>query len=393
MPQTVGKLNALKVSRSLDPGMYPDGAGLYLQVTGAGAKSWLYRYQRDGKEHQMGLGSLSAVSLADARRKAAEARRLRAEGVDPIRARNASQATKNPPTFKDCGEAYIAAHKAGWGSKSHQQWTTTFETYVYPTFGDSPIPEVDTDMVLKALEPIWRTKTVTASRVRGRIESVLDWAKVKGYRAGDNPARWRGHLDHLLPAVSKVHKVENHTALPHEGIPEFMAKLRKRGKSSTASALEFCILTATRSTETLGATAREIDLANAVWTIPAERMKIGVAHRIPLVGRALEIAKEAANGGLLFPGEGADGLLDKNAMLELLMKMRIPATVHGFRSAFDDWASETTDHAPHIIDMALAHKIPDATRAAYRRGDLFTKRRALMADWDAYCSSARQDRA
>jgi hypothetical protein len=195
----------------------------------AGAKSWLYRYQRDGKEHQMGLGSLSAVSLADARRNAAEARRVRAEGVDPIRARNASQVAKTPTTFKDCGEAYIAAHKAGWSSKSPQQWTTTFETCVYPTFGDSPIRDVDTHMVLQALEPIWRTKAVTASRVRGRIESVLDWAKVK-------------------PIGIQSSQVENHTALPHEGIPEFMAKLRQRGKSSTA----FCILTAARTSETLG---------------------------------------------------------------------------------------------------------------------------------------------
>jgi integrase len=235
-------------------------------------------------------------------------------------------------------------------------------------------------------------KTVTASRVRGRIESVLDWAKVKGYRAGENPGRWRGHLEHLLPAVSKVHKVKNHAALPYKDIPEFMANLRRRGKSSTASALEFCILTATRSNETLEATTREIDLANGVWVIPAERMKVGVEHRVPLLGRAFEIAKDAANGGLLFPGEGADGLLEKNAMLELLMKMRVAATVHGFRSTFDDWASETTDHASHIIDMALAHKIPDATKAAYRRGDLFVKRHALMADWDAFCSSARPGR-
>jgi integrase len=201
------------------------------------------------------------------------------------------------------------------------------------------------------------TKTVTASRVRGRIESVLDWAKVKGYRAGENPTRWRGHLDHLLPAVGKVHKVKNHAALPYKTIPEFMANLRRRGKSSTASALEFCILTATRSNETLGATTREIDLANGAWVIPAERMKVGVEHRVPRVGRAFEIAKDAANGGLLFPGEGADGLLDKNAMLELL-EMRVAATVHGFRSTFDDWASETTGHASHIIDMAPAHKIP-----------------------------------
>jgi integrase len=391
MAQTVGKLTASRLSRSLEAGMYPDGAGLYLQVTGAGAKSWIYRYQRDGKEHAMGLGSLSAVSLADARLKAAEARKWRAEGMDPIEARDARQAAKTVTTFKVCGEAYVAAHCAGWREKNHEQWKRTLETYAYPMFGDSPVRDVDTDMVLKALEPIWKTKTITASRVRGRIESVLDWAKVKGYRAGDNPARWRGHLDHLLPAVSKVHKVENRPALPYKDIPAFMAALRKREKSSTGSALEFCVLTAVRTIETLEAHSKEFDLDNAVWTIPAERMKMKEEHRVPLVGRAFEIAKEAANGGLLFPGDDK-GPLYEDSMLQLLRRMRLFVTVHGFRSTFDDWASETTDHATHIIDMALSHKISDATKAAYRRGDLFLKRRALMADWDAFCSSAGPDR-
>jgi integrase len=392
MAQTVGKLTALKISRPMEPGMHADGAGLYLQVAAGGAKSWIYRYQRDGKEHAMGLGSLSAVSLADARLKAAEALKWRAEGMDPIEARGARQAAKTVTTFKECGEAYVATHCAGWREKNHEQWKRTLETYAYPMFGDSPVRDVDTDMVLKALEPIWKTKTITASRVRGRIESVLDWAKVKGYRAGDNPARWRGHLDHLLPAVSKVHKVENRPALPYKDIPAFMAALRKREKSSTGSALEFCVLTAVRTIETLEAHSKEFDLDNAVWTIPAERMKMKEEHRVPLVGRAFEIAKEAANGGLLFPGDDK-GPLYEDSMLQLLRRMRLFVTVHGFRSTFDDWASETTDHAPHIIDMALSHKIPDATKAAYRRGDLFLKRRALMADWDAFCSSARPDRA
>jgi integrase len=393
MAQTVGKLTALKISRPLEPGMHPDGGGLYLQVTSAGAKSWIYRYQHDGRQHHMGLGPLLAVSLAEARQKAAEARSWRAQGLDPIQARDASRATATVLTFKECATVYIASHKAGWSAKNHQQWTATFETYVYPYFGDLPVAAVDTDAVLKVLGAVWTTLPVTASRVRGRIESVLDWAKVKGYRGRENPARWKGNLAHLLPSPTKIHKIKHHEALPYQDIPEFMANLRKRRKSTTASALEFAILTATRSQETLGATAREIDLTNAMWTIPAERMKMKVEHRVPLVGRALEIAKDAAAGGVLFPGDGSDGLLDKNAMLELLMKMRVPATVHGFRSAFDDWASETTDHAQPVIDMALAHKIPDAAKAAYRRGDLFIKRRALMTDWDAFCSTARQDRA
>jgi len=333
----------------------------------------------------MGLGSLLAVSLADARQKAAEARSWRAEGLDPIEARDASRAARNEIAFKECAAAYIAAHEAGWGEKSHEQWERTLETYVAPIFGDSPVRQVDTDMVLRALQPIWTTKTITASRVRGRIESVLDWARVKGYRAGENPARWRGHLEQLLPATSRVHKVEHHVALPYKHLPAFTAALRKRKESSTRFALEFCILTAMRTSETLGAHSKEIDIDNAVWTIPAERMKMKAEHRVPLVGRALEIAKSAATGGLLFPGEHKEPLYE-DAMLQLLRRMRVNVTVHGFRSTFDDWASETTDHAPHIIDMALAHKIDDETKAAYRRGDLFIKRRVLMTDWDAFCS-------
>ncbi len=332
MAQTVGKLTALKISRPLEPGMYPDGAGLYLQVTSAGAKSWIYRYQLAGKERQMGLGSLSGVTLADARRKAAEARSWRAEGLDPIQARDASRTAKSDMTFKQCAVAFLASHKAGWSEKNYEQWEQTLKSYVYPDFGDSPVREVDTNTVLKALEAIWTKYPVTASRVRGRVESVLDWAKVKGYRAGENPARWRGHLDQLLPNTSKVHKDD------------------------------------------------------VVWIVPAERMKKRREHRVPLVGRALEIAKEAS-GKLLFPGEG-NGPLYEDAMLQLLRRMRVHVTVHGFRSSFKDWAAECTNFDDWVSEKALAHLVGDETRRAYQRGELLAKRRNLMTEWDAFCLNA-----
>jgi integrase len=384
MAQTVGKLTALKISRTLEPGMYADGAGLYLQVTGSGAKSWIFRYQRDGHERQMGLGSLLVVSLADARKKAADARAWKAEGLDPIQARDAARAAKSDVTFKECAVAYIDSNKAGWGEGHYYQWNANFESYVYPHIGALPARSVDTDMVLQVLEPIWTEYPETAGRIRGRIEVVLDWAKVKNYRAGENPARWRGHLDKLLPSKSKVHKVEHFAAMPYKDIPEFMAKLRKR-TNVTARALEFCILTATRSNETIGAHCNEFDFDEPMWKIPAERMKMDRDHRVPLVGRALEIAKTGADG-LLFCGRTERGTLNDDGLLNFLKRrMKVQLTVHGFRSSFDDWASETTDHAPHIIDMALAHKIGDDTKEAYRRGDLFAKRRQLMADWDAFC--------
>jgi integrase len=292
-------------------------------------------------------------------------------------------------TFRQCGESYVASHKAGWGAKHIEQWTCTLATYVYPFFGDSPVQAVDTDMVVKALEPIWSTRTETASRVRGRIELVLDWAKVKGYRAGDNPARWRGHIDKLLPAKGKVRKVEHHPALPYKDIPALMAPLRRRERSSTASALEFCILTAARTSEVLGAHRNEINFDESVWTIPAERMKMRREHRVPLVGRSLEIAKDAPSG-LLFPGQRREELLYEDSMLQLLRRMRVHVTVHGFRSTFRTWAAEQTNFPREVAELALAHSVGDGTEQAYQRGDLFVKRRAMMADWDAFCSSARQ---
>jgi len=342
----------------------------------------------------MGLGPCSLVSLAEAREKARQARRALLEGDDPLelkrqkRARQRLEAASGM-TFKDCAERMIASHEAAWKNPKHrQQWHSTLATYVYPVFGDLPVAAVDPGLVLKALEPIWTTKPETAGRVRGRIDAVLDWAKARGYREGENPARWRGHLDKLLPNRRKVRQVKNHPALPFLDLPAFMADLRRRG-SVSARALEFTILTAARTGETIGAKTSEMDLDNAVWTVPAERMKAGKEHRVPLPPRAVEIVRELPReADYAFPGGRADKPLTNMAMLELLRGMRPGSgyVPHGFRSSFRDWAAERTNHSSEVVEQALAHAIESRVEAAYRRGDLFEKRRRLMTDWAAYCN-------
>jgi integrase len=391
------KLTALKVGKLKQPGMYADGGGLYLRVTKDGAKNWVYRYMLDRKPHWMGLGPVALYGLAEARGKALDARRLRHEGIDPIDTRRAERTRKRleaakAMTFKQCAEAYIKAHRAGWKNTKHAaQWESTLRTYADPVIGTLPVQAVDTGLVLKVLEPIWTTKPETAGRVRGRIESVLDWAKVRGYRDAENPARWRGHLDHLLPARSKVRKVEHHAALPFGELPAFLATLRER-EGIAARALEFTILTAARTGETLGANWAEIDLLDKTWTIPAERMKAGKEHRIPLSARALGILKEmqahhAGPDSSVFPGAKAGRPLSNMAMLVLLRRMkRADITAHGFRSTFRDWAAERTTFQNHVVEMALAHTVADKVEAAYRRGDLLQKRRPLMDAWAAYCA-------
>jgi integrase len=396
MARTVGKLTALKVSRPLKPGMYADGAGLYLQVTGAGAKSWLYRFSLQGKAREMGLGSLSAVSLSEARIKAGECRRLREEGVDPIEARKvrreqaALDAAKSI-TFKEAAANYIASHRAGWRNEKHaSQWENTLATYAEPVLGRVSIQAIDTTLVLKVLEPIWKTKPETASRLRGRIEAILDWAKVRGLRQGENPARWRGHLDHLLPARSKVRRVKHHAALSYAELPDFIAKLRAQ-EGVAARALEFTILTAARTGDTIGAVWYEVNTSDKVWTVPADRMKAGKEHRVPLSSRALAILREGHDmqtSDYVFPGGKAGKPLSNMAMTEVLRRMgRRDITVHGFRSTFRDWAAERTNFPSEVVEMALAHAVGDKVEAAYRRGDLFEKRRRLMAEWASYCNT------
>lgn len=389
------RLSAVEVSKKTKPGRYGDGGGLWLQVSVSGSKSWLFRYMRGGKARQMGLGPLHTISLAQAREIALECRQLLLKGIDPIENREAQRtavrvAEAQNTTFRDCATRHIASHEAGWRSPKHAAlWRATLETYAYPTLGDLPVAAINTGMVLQILEPIWTAKPETAGRVRGRIESVLDWAAARGYRQGENPARWRGHLDKLLPRRSKVAKVKHHAALPYAELPEFAENLRKQG-GVAARALEFVILTAARTGEAIGARWDEIDLAAGVWTVPGERMKGGREHRVPLSARAVEILSEVPREAeYVFLGGRAGRPLSNMAMLRLLKRMKVAVTAHGFRSAFRDWAAEQTSYPREVCEMALAHTIENKVEAAYRRGDLFEKRRRLMADWARYCETPR----
>jgi integrase len=390
-----GRLTALKVTRSVGkPGMYADGSGLYLQVTSGGA-SWIYRYMLNGRAREMGLGPLALYGLQDARVKALENRRLRHERIDPIEARRAARmkakldAAKSI-TFKQCAESYIKAHRAGWRNGKHAaQWEATLATYAEPTIGALPVQAIDTALVVKIIEPIWTTKPETAGRLRGRIEAVLDWATVRSYRTGENPARWRGHLDKLLPARAKVRKVEHHAAMPYGELPGFLVALREQ-EGIGARALEFTILTAARTGETIGATWNEISESEKLWTVKGDRMKAGREHRVPLTSRALAILKEMkpASGGetdFIFPGGKRGKPLSNMAMTAVLRRMgRGDLTVHGFRGSFRDWAAERTSFPSEVVEMALAHVVSDKVEAAYRHGDLFDKRRRLMDAWAEY---------
>jgi len=290
---------------------------------------------------------------------------------------------------RDGGKAYIAAHQSGWRNEKHrEQWSSTLIRYAFPVIGVLSVATVDTALVLKVLEPIWNSKPETASRLRGRIEAILDWAKARGYRDGENPARWRGHLDKLLPAKGKVSTVRHHKAIPYRELPSFMARLRSRAEIS-AQALEFTILTAARTGETLGALPHEFDLDRRIWTIPAERMKASKEHRVPLCDRTIEIISlQKHNYKFVFPGAKLDAELSNMAMLEMLRGMvGYGFTVHGFRSAFMDWGHEVTNYPKEMMDIALAHTVSDKVEAAYRRGDMFDKRRQLMTDWQRYCFS------
>lgn len=394
MAYLVGKLTALKVTRETKPGLYCDGGGLYLQVSGEGGcrKSWVFCFRFGGRDRAMGLGSLKTFGLADARERALECRRKVHDGIDPIEERRAKKtaavlANAKTVTFKQCAEKYIAAHKPAWRNAKHAaQWSSTLKTYADPVIGNLSVRSIDTSLVIKILEPIWSTKAETAGRVRGRIEVILDWATVRGYRTGENPARWRGHLDKLLPPRSKVRRIKHHAALPYGEMFDFMTKLRKQD-GVAARALEFLILTAARTGEVIG--ARYDEIIGAVWIVPGDRMKVGREHRIPLSNPALAVVskmKREFGGEYIFPGGDQKKPLSNMAMLALLDRMkRDDLTAHGFRSTFRDWASEYTNHPPDVVEMALAHTINNKVEAAYRRGDLFNKRMALMSDWAEFC--------
>jgi integrase len=385
-----------------EPGRWAVGDGAYLQIAKVANRrtgAWVFRFTLNGKARHMGLGSVKLLSLAEARDRARQARQLLLDGIDPIEARNAARLAARAEaakgiTFKQCASRYIKTQEAGWRNPKHRaQWRATLETYAFPYFGDLSVAAVDTGLVLKAVEPIWAVKPETASRVRGRIEAVLDWAMAHEYRQGENPARWRGHLDKLLPARQKVRAVKHHAALPWTDLPEFMEDLRDR-EGIAARALEFAILTAARTGEVIGAVWDEFDLAERLWTIPGERMKAGKPHRVPLNDCAVEILqplpREVGNP-FVFLGGRKGRALSNMALLKTLERMgRGDLTTHGFRSTFRDWASETTGYQSEVVEMALAHVVASKTEAAYRRGDLFEKRRRLMADWATYCASPQR---
>jgi len=418
MPRRAQGLSAAKVQKA-GPGRYGDGAGLYLLVRSPDLKFWCFRYwvpgpggtasqvKRGGRLRELGLGPAvgrAAVSLADARRKARALFDLVRDGGDPLDARKAARAARlaeatKTISFRECATAYIDAHRAGWKNDKHAaQWPATLKTYAYPIIGPLPVRAIDTALVLKVLEPIWTAKPETASRVRGRIEAILDWAKVRDHRSGENPAKWRGHLDHLLPARGKVRRVAHHAALPYAEIGKFMAALRAQ-EGTAARALEFAILTAARTGEVIGARWAEIDLAEKNWTVPAERMKAGREHRVPLCERGIEIISDLADDNpapdaFVFPGAKRGRPLSNMSMLMTLRRMgRGDLTAHGFRSTFRDWCAERTSYPSEVAEMALAHSVSDKVEAAYRRGDLFEKRRRLADEWARYCATVPKQEA
>jgi integrase len=397
MVRQLSRLTAVAVSKAKTAGMYADGAGLYLQVSASGAKSWIFRFALNGREREMGLGPSHDVTLAQARETASQCRSLKRSGIDPIddrkaKKRQAQLDASKAITFAEAAEAYITANKAGWRNAKHaDQWRNTLKTYVEPVFGSLSVQSVDVGLVLKVVEPIWATKTETAARIRGRIEAILDWASARGYRQGENPARWRGHLENLLPKRSRVHEVNHHKALRFADVGKFMAHLKLQ-QGTAAQALAFLILTAARTGEVIGARWDEIDLPNRIWTIPPGRMKGRKTHRVPLSQPVLDILKQMEKvgaGDFVFRGGKRDKPLSNMAMLVLLKRMgRGYLTAHGFRSTFRDWVAEETSHPSELAEMALAHSISSKVEAAYRRGDQFDKRRNLMSEWASLCTQS-----
>ena len=390
MPKKAKELSALAVSRLTVAGNHPVGGvtGLYLYINDANARSWVLRIMVGDKRRHIGLGGYPDVTLAQARDKARVARDEVSRGIDPVVQRRAlasqlraQQAADK--TFKQAAQAYIEAHGDTWKNPKHRaQWVSTLSTYAYPHVGQLAVRDIGQGHVLSILEPIWKTKNETASRLRGRIESVLDWATARGLRNGENPARWKGHLDKLLPAPSKVQKVEHHRALPIDQLPAFMQALRQR-EGLAARALEFTILTAARSGEVRGAIWEEIDVKTKVWIIPAERMKAGREHRVPLSDAALHLLKalpRLADSPLVFPAPRG-GQLSDMTLNAVMRRMQVDAVPHGFRSTFRDWVAERTNHPRELAEQALAHTLESKVEAAYRRGDALDKRRGMMQEW------------
>lgn len=407
MPRQLGKLTALQVTKLTKPGLYGDGGGLTLQITQAGVKSWLFRFMREGKAYGMGLGATHTIGLAEARQKALEARKQLSDGQNPLvekkqRLLAIALERARTMTFDQCAKAYIEAHKASWKNAKHiAQWTSTLETYAGPVFGELPVSEVDTALIVKCLSPIWQTKTETATRLRGRIESVLGWSTTSGFRTGENPARWKGHLENLLANISKSSRTKNHPSLAWEQIADFMSALKKR-EGNAARAVELAILTACRSGEVRGAKWSEFDFKAKMWTIPAERMKARREHQVPLSKAAVAVLNSMQQSeDFAFAGTKGRPLSDMS-LTAVIRRMNSDEkkpiwvdsagegiTVHGFRATFRMWTAEITAYPREVAEHALAHKLPDVVERAYQRGTQFAKRQALMADWGAFCTSGK----
>ena len=397
MVHSINRLSARTVESTKKAGLIADGGGLYLQVGKLGAKSWLYRFMLNGRAREMGLGSLLAVSLANAREKAARCRSLLADGIDPIEARKADR-RKNLEVdlktinFKAAAEAYIETHEPAWKNTKHaSQWRNTLRADAYPIAGNLLVSEIDTEIVMQILRPIWALKPETAGRLRGRIERILDWATVSGFRQGQNPAQWRGHLENLLPAKSRIHSVKHHPAMPYQEVGDFILQLREMD-GVAAQALEFTIFTAARSSEVRGALWNEFDFERGLWTIPSSRTKAGKEHRIPLAERPLQIIRnmrDVASAEFVFPGGKPGRGLSDMALLSVLRRLGIKQTVHGFRSSFRDWTAEQTQFPREVAEQSLAHTVGNKVEAAYLRSDLFEKRRHLMQTWATYLDTPK----
>jgi integrase len=395
MARLINRLNQRKCATLSKPGLHADGGGLYLKVgTTAASRSWIFRYRRNSKLHDVGLGSFIDYTLIEARERARDQRRLCNDGIDPVaEKRLIKQQRKAARTFRQCAEEHLADIKAGWRNPKYEKdWANSLSTYAYPIIGDMPVGEVDLASVLRVIKPRWESKTVTMERVRSRIEAVLAYATVHGLRSGDNPARWDNHIDKLLPKKSKVAKKEHFAALPYAELPAFMAELRAKDDGSiTAAALEFTLLTAGRSGEVLGARWEEFDLKAGLWTIPGVRMKAERDHRVALSRDAVVVVERMAavrQNDFVFPGRRGAGQMHERNMLDMLKRLRPGCTVHGTsRSGFTDWCAEQTNYPKEVRDMALAHRVSDEVEAAYRRGDLFAKRRALSEQWARFLAS------
>lgn len=396
MPKKAKELSATEVKRLTKTGVHAVGvvAGLLLQVSPSGARSWILRATVGTKRRDIGLGGYPDISLAQAREKARDTKEQIKAGVDPVEQRKSANADlknrqRTQITFDDAAERFIANKQHEFKSKKHTaQWSSTLNTYASPIIGKLPVAEIELNHIIQILEPIWLEKTQTAKRLRGRIESVLSWATVAGFRSGDNPARWKGHLDTVLPKPSKVTKVKHHKAIPWQEMGAFMTELKKR-EGMAAKALEFVILTATRSGEVRGGTWDEIDLKSGIWTVPLERMKAGKEHRVPLSKEAIQLLKSIPmlEGTKYIFAAPRGGKLSDMSLSAVVRRMKVEAVPHGFRSTFRDWCSESTNYPHAVAEMALAHTIGNKVEAAYRRGDLFAKRVRLMQEWAKYCNT------